>query len=233
MTWTAIAAYLAAHGLELAGFVTASSASGSPRKRLLICWPVVSSLSFFTWWSSTARTLLRRAAAGLLRRLHVLRLVALVARRAQEGEVRVVPLRAKPACSLSPGMAAACAGNAGQAPSRRAALSRRRADELQPRRQLVAGAQAHRQLVALDSRRCVYIGEYIYKDLWPRRCSMRASWVSPCSACATGVARQRTLNSPPAPHSCSGSPFIYRRNSSATCAARAAQTAVSIRRYAA
>ena len=31
---------------------------------------------------------------------------------------------------------------------------------------MVAGAQAHRQLVALDCGGCIYIGEYIYKDLW-------------------------------------------------------------------
>ena len=32
---------------------------------------------------------------------------------------------------------------------------------------MVAGAQAHRQLVALDLVDAIYVGEYIYKGLWP------------------------------------------------------------------
>jgi nicotinamide mononucleotide transporter len=40
MTWTTIAAWLAAHGLELAGVVTTIIGIWLTTKRLLICWPI-------------------------------------------------------------------------------------------------------------------------------------------------------------------------------------------------
>jgi nicotinamide mononucleotide transporter len=41
MTWTAIAAYLAAHGLEIAGLAATVLGIWLTTKRLLICWPIV------------------------------------------------------------------------------------------------------------------------------------------------------------------------------------------------
>jgi nicotinamide mononucleotide transporter len=41
MTWTTIVAWLAAHGLELAGVVTTIVGIWLTTKRLLICWPII------------------------------------------------------------------------------------------------------------------------------------------------------------------------------------------------
>ncbi|MGA3334980.1 MAG: nicotinamide riboside transporter PnuC [Terracidiphilus sp.] len=41
MIWTAIAAYLAAHGLEVAGMLATVLGIWLTTKRLLICWPVI------------------------------------------------------------------------------------------------------------------------------------------------------------------------------------------------
>ena len=146
------------------------SASGSPRDGCSSAGPSLwSPIFLYMVVFYRARTALRCAAAGLLRRFHFLRLVALVARRAPgRATVRVVPLplRAWSSHSSSGVAGQLRAGNARQASSRRVALSRRCAHELQSGRHLVAGAQAHRQLVALDRGGLVYIGEYIYKDLW-------------------------------------------------------------------
>ena len=40
MTWTPIAAWLTAHGLELAGAITAALGIWLTTRRLLICWPI-------------------------------------------------------------------------------------------------------------------------------------------------------------------------------------------------
>jgi len=47
MTWTLIPAWLAAHGLELAGVVTTIIGIWLTTKRLLICWPVVLAADVF------------------------------------------------------------------------------------------------------------------------------------------------------------------------------------------
>jgi len=169
MTWTLIAAWLAAHGLELAGAVTAVLGIWLTTKRLLICWPVTLvsiflcmvvfyraglfsdallqvffvAFTFYGWW-------------------HWWRGVR------QEGTVRVVPL---PRSSL---IAAIVLGIPGSfvlgtlAKHLHAALPY--PDAVLMSYSLVAswwGARKHIAnwwlWIVVD---LAYIGEYIYKDLW-------------------------------------------------------------------
>ena len=84
MILSAIAHYLVANWVELAGFVTTAVGIWLTTKRLLICWPVVLAADIlYLIVFYRARLLFRRAAPDLLHRLHPLRLVALVARRAR------------------------------------------------------------------------------------------------------------------------------------------------------
>jgi nicotinamide mononucleotide transporter len=47
MSWIAIANYLAAHWVELAGFVTTWVGIWLTTRRMLICWPVVLAADIF------------------------------------------------------------------------------------------------------------------------------------------------------------------------------------------
>ena len=157
MTWPAIANYLAAHWLEIAGTVTTVLGIWLTTRRLLICWPVVLAADFLylvvfyrARLFSDALLQIFFVAFTLYGWWHWWRGVA------EEGEVRVVPLRS-----------ARLARRAGRrrrwercllgwlmvAHWRSVASPGCRAYQLQPCRQLVAGAQTHRQLVALDCRR--------------------------------------------------------------------------------
>ena len=72
-------------GIEIAGFITTLLGIWLTTTRLLICWPVTLLADFLYLVVFYRAAVLRRAAAGLLCRLHALWLVALVARRARRG----------------------------------------------------------------------------------------------------------------------------------------------------
>ena len=137
--------------------ITAALGIWLTTRRLLICWPITARLDFSLHGGFFSRAALSDAllqvffvAFTLYGWWHWWRGVR-AGRRGARG-----PAAAASLVSLLP---SACAGSfvlgcAGRAPRRRAAASRRRADaSYSPRGQLVAGAQAHRQLVALDRRR--------------------------------------------------------------------------------
>ena len=151
-----IAHYLARNWLEIAGFVTtvlgiwlttqppADLLAGRAGRRRALPGRLLSGAAVF-----------RCAAAGFLCRLHALRLVALVARRARRRRsARCSAARAQPAdCGRLPGAAGSFV--LGELAKRlHAALPYLDAtlDQLQPCGELVAGAQAHRELVAVDRR---------------------------------------------------------------------------------
>jgi nicotinamide mononucleotide transporter len=170
MTWTLIAAWLAAHGLELAGAVTAVLGIWLTTRRLLICWPVTL-VSIFLYMVVFYR-------AGLLS--DALLQVFFVAFTVygwwhwwrgvrQEGSVRVVPL---PRSSLIVAVVLGIPGSFALGTLARhlhAALPY--LDAVLMSYSLVAswwGARKHIAnwwlWIVVD---LVYIGEYIYKDLWP------------------------------------------------------------------
>jgi hypothetical protein len=147
MILSAVTHYLVANWVELAGFVTTAVGIWLTTRRLLICWPVVLAADILYLIVFYRARLLSDAllqiffiAFTLYGWWHWWRGLR------EEGEVRVVPL-ALPSLILA--LVAGIAGN-GQATPRRPTLSRRHAHQLQSRRQLVAGTQARRQLVALD-----------------------------------------------------------------------------------
>jgi nicotinamide mononucleotide transporter len=170
MTWSPIAAWLTAHGLELAGAVTAIIGIWLTTKRLLICWPVTL-ISIFLYMVVFYR-------AGLLSDA-LLQVFFVVFTfygwwhwwcgvRA-EGEVRVVPL---PRSSLIAALALGIPGSFALGTLARhlhAALPY--LDAVLMSYSLVAswwGARKHIAnwwlWIVVD---VIYIGEYIYKDLWP------------------------------------------------------------------
>ena len=169
MTWTPIAAWLAAHGLELAGAITAALGIWLTTRRLLICWPVTL-VSIFLYMVVFYR-------AGLLSDAllqvffvvftfygwwHWWRGVR------QEGTVRVVPL---PRSSLITAVVLGIPGSFALGTLARhlhAALPY--LDAVLMSYSLVAtwwGARKHIAnwwlWIVVDRG---YIGEYIYKDLW-------------------------------------------------------------------
>ena len=169
MTWTPIAAWLAAHGLELAGAITAALGIWLTTRRLLICWPVTL-VSIFLYMVVFYR-------AGLLSDAllqvffvvftfygwwHWWRGVR------QEGTVRVVPL---PRSSLITAVVLGIPGSFALGTLARhlhAALPY--LDAVLMSYSLVAswwGARKHIAnwwlWIVVDT---IYIGEYIYKDLW-------------------------------------------------------------------
>lgn len=169
MTWTPIAAWLAAHGLELAGVITAALGIWLTTRRLLICWPVTL-VSIFLYMVVFYR-------AGLLS--DALLQVFFVAFTfygwwhwwrgvRQEGTVRVVPL---PRSSLITAVFLGIPGSFALGSLARhlhAALPY--LDAVLMSYSLVAtwwGARKHIAnwglWIVVD---LVYIGEYIYKDLW-------------------------------------------------------------------
>ena len=197
MTWSTIAHYLAANWLEIAGVLTTLFGIWLTTRRLLICWPVVLVCRCDLPGGLLSRAaLFRCAAADLLCGLHALWLVALVARRARRG--RGTGSSAAIVRSLLTGLGGGRGGrrlllgwlmvqHSGAAlPS-----SGCGADQLQPGGQLVAGAQAHRQLVALDRG-----GPGLHWRVSLQRSEAHGSallgswWLWPCWACATGGARQ-------------------------------------------
>jgi nicotinamide mononucleotide transporter len=170
MIWTAVAAYLAAHGLELAGAVTAALGIWLTTQRLLICWPVTL-VSIFLYMVVFFR-------AGLLSDalLQVFFVVFTLygwwhwwRGVREEGEVRVVPL---PLPSLVIAIVLGVSGSlllGTLARHLHAALPY--LDAVLMSYSLVATWWQARKHIAnwwlwivVD---LVYIGEYIYKDLWP------------------------------------------------------------------
>lgn len=170
MTWPIIVAYLAAHGLELAGAITAAFGIWLTTRRLLICWPITL-VSIFLYMVVFYR-------AGLLS--DALLQVFFVAFTfygwwhwwrgvQQEGVVRVVPL---PLRSLVIALVLGVAGSFALgtlAKHLHAALPY--LDAVLMSYSLVATWWQARKHIAnwwlwiiVDT---VYIGEYIYKDLWP------------------------------------------------------------------
>jgi nicotinamide mononucleotide transporter len=170
MTWSPIADWLTAHGLELAGAVTAIIGIWLTTRRLLICWPVTL-ISIFLYMVVFYR-------AGLLSDA-LLQVFFVVFTfygwwhwwrgvRA-EGDVRVVPL---PRSSLIAALALGIPGSFALGTLARhlhAALPY--LDAVLMSYSLVAswwGARKHIAnwwlWIVVD---LVYIGEYIYKDLWP------------------------------------------------------------------
>ena len=170
MIWLAITNYLAAHWLELVGALTAALGIWLTTRRLLICWPVVL-ISIFIYMVVFFR-------AGLFS--DALLQVFFVAFTIygwwnwwrgvrEEGEVRVVPL-------ALPSMATALVlGLAGSfllgtlAKRLHAALPY--LDAVLMSYSLVASWWQARKHIAnwwlwiiVD---IVYVGEYLYKDLWP------------------------------------------------------------------
>jgi nicotinamide mononucleotide transporter len=170
MTWSLIAAWLTAHGLELAGAVTAVVGIWLTTRRLLICWPVTL-VSIFLYMVVFYR-------AGLLSDalLQVFFVVFTLygwwhwwRGVRQEGTVRVVPL---PRSSFIAALALGIPGSfvlGTLARHLHAALPY--LDAVLMSYSLVAswwGARKHIAnwwlWIVVD---VVYIGEYIYKDLWP------------------------------------------------------------------
>jgi nicotinamide mononucleotide transporter len=170
MNWTPIAVWLTAHGLELTGAVTAILGIWLTTKRLLICWPVTL-VSIFLYMVVFYR-------AGLFS--DALLQVFFVAFTfygwwhwwrgvRQEGSVRVVPL---PRSSLITAVVLGIPGSfvlGTLARHLHAALPY--LDAVLMSYSLVAswwGARKHIAnwwlWIVVD---LVYIGEYIYKDLWP------------------------------------------------------------------
>ena len=169
MKWTAVAAYLAAHGLELAGAVTAALGIWLTTQRKLICWPVTL-VSIFLYMVVFFR-------AGLLSDAllqvffvvftfygwwHWWRGVR------DEGVVRVVPL---PPPSLAIAVALGIAGSfmlGALAKHLHAALPYLDAT-LMSYSLVATWWQARKHIsnwwlwILVDA---VYVGEYVYKDLW-------------------------------------------------------------------
>ena len=146
MHWTAIASYLAANWLEVAGVVTTVVGIWLTTRRKLICWPVVliSDVLYLIVFYRV-RLVFRCAAADLLSRFHALRMVVLVARRARRRRGARGSAADARACLRDWRRArrAACCWAADGAHWRGAASSGCDADQLQPCGKLVAGAQAH------------------------------------------------------------------------------------------
>ena len=168
MIWTQLAAWLGAHGLELAGAVTAVLGIWLTTKRLLLCWPVtlVSDLLYLVVFYqarlySDALLQIFFLAFTLYGWWHWWRGVL------DEGEVRIVPL---PLASMLAAIAAGAAGSfllGALAVRMGAALPH--LDAALASYSLVAswwGARKHLAnwwlWIGID---LVYIGEYIYKGL--------------------------------------------------------------------
>jgi len=170
MSGAAITAYIAAHGLEVAGLVATVLGIWLTTKRLLICWPVVLLADFLyliVFYQS------KLYSDALLQAFFVVFTVYgwwhwWRGVRA-EGEVRVVPL---PSINMIGALVAGAVGSVvlgGLAVRMHAALPH--LDAALTSYSLVAswwGARKHIAnwwlWIVVD---LVYIGEYIYKNLWP------------------------------------------------------------------
>jgi nicotinamide mononucleotide transporter len=167
---SAIAAYLAAHALELLGAVTAAAGIALTAKRLLLCWPVTL-VSIVLYMLVFLRA--RLYSDALLQLFfvfftlygwwHWLRGVH------QEGEVRVAPLAPRHlALALAMGVAGSVA--LGSLAERIHAALPHLDATLMSYSLVASWWQARKHIanwwlwIVVD---LVYIGEYIYKDLWP------------------------------------------------------------------
>lgn len=176
MSWHTLAGYLAGHALELAAMVATVFGIWLTTRRLLICWPVTLLADFLylavfyrAYLFSDALLQIFFVAFTLYGWWHWWRGVR------REGEVRVEPL-GKPACA-----AALLAGAVGSALLGRLMIwagsllhivvALPHLDATLTSFSLVASWWGARKHVAnwwlwivVDA---VYVGEYIYKDLWP------------------------------------------------------------------
>ena len=175
MIWALIAAWLVAHGLEFAGVVTTIVGIWLTTKRLLICWPIILLADFLylvvffqSRFLSDALLQVFFVVFTLYGWWHWWRGVR------AEGEVRVVPL------GIKAGIVAVVAGAFGSVLLSRVmlwlggmlhiAVALPHLDAVLASYSLVAswwGARKHIAnwwlWIVVD---LVYIGEYIYKDLW-------------------------------------------------------------------
>jgi len=169
MIWAAVTSYIASHGVELAGFLITALGIWLTTKRLLICWPVVLLADFLylvvfyqARLFSDALLQVFFVAFTLYGWWHWWRGIR------AEGDVRVVPL------SLLNLLAALAAGVLGTILLGAAAVRLHAAlphlDAALASYSLVASWWQARKHIAnwwlwivVD---LIYIGEYIYKDLW-------------------------------------------------------------------
>ena len=196
MILSAIAHYLVANWVELAGFVTTAVGIWLTTKRLLICWPVVlaadifySSFSVTPGCYSDAMLQIFFVAFTLYGWWHWWRGVR------NDGEVRVVPLASATLLAVLAGVVGAmCLAEI--AKQLHAALPY--LDAALASFSLVGSWWQARKHIAnwwlwivVD---LVYIGEYIYKDLWLTAVLyLQGSSGWPSSGCATGNAPREPL----------------------------------------
>jgi nicotinamide mononucleotide transporter len=170
MSWTTIGNYLAANWMEVAGFITTLVGIWLTTRRLLICWPVVLAadvlyLLVFYRARLFSDSLLQIffVAFTLYGWWHWWRGLR------QEGEVRVVPLGVR---GWLGGLAAGAVGAVmlGWLMVRVGAALPHLDAALTSYSLVASWWQARKHTanwwlwIAVDA---VYIGEYIYKDLWP------------------------------------------------------------------
>src|ERR1700690_35311 len=170
MNWPAIPSYLAAHWVELAGFLTTWVGIWLTTRRMLICWPVVLAadifyLAVFYQAKLYSDSLLQVffIAFTLYGWWYWWRGVR------EEGEVRVVRL---PMASLLAGLAAGAAGSVllGLLMERIGAALPRLDATLMSYSLVATWWQTRKHIanwwlwILVDA---IYVGEYIYKDLWP------------------------------------------------------------------
>ncbi|MGD0347488.1 MAG: nicotinamide riboside transporter PnuC [Terracidiphilus sp.] len=176
MTWSLVSAWLTAHGLELAGVVTTIVGIWLTTKRLLICWPIILLADFLylvvffqSGFFSDALLQVFFVVFTIYGWWHWWRGIRV------EGEVRVVPLGVR-ACIVA--LVVGALGSLLLEPvmiwlggilHKTVALPH--LDAMLASYSLVAtwwGARKHIAnwwlWIVVD---LVYIGEYIYKDLWP------------------------------------------------------------------
>lgn len=169
MSWNAIANYFGANWMEVAGFLTTLVGIWLTTKRLLICWPVVLTadvLYFVVFYRarlfSDSMLQIFFVAFTLYGWWHWWRGVR------EEGEVRVVPLGAR---GWLTGLAAGAAGAVllGSLMVRVGAALPHLDATLTSYSLVASWWQARKHTanwwlwIVVDA---IYIGEYIYKDLW-------------------------------------------------------------------
>ncbi len=176
MSWETAATYLATHGLELAAMVATVLGIWLTTRRLLICWPITLLADFLYLAVFYRQGLLSDALLQIFFVVFTLygwwhwwRGVR------QEGEVRVVPLGRR-SCALALAVGAVGSALLGRfmiwiGGMLQIAIALPHLDAALASFSLVASWWGARKNIAnwwlwivVDA---VYIGEYIYKDLWP------------------------------------------------------------------